>query len=89
MALGARRGAIMKLILRHGLFLVLVGVVIGILFAFGVSRLVGGFLVGVSPSDPATYVGVTLSLLLAAFGASYFPARRTTRVDPMAALRDE
>jgi putative ABC transport system permease protein len=79
----------MRLVFRHGLFLVLVGVGIGVLSALGVSRLVGGFLVGVQPSDPATYVGVTIILLLAALSASYFPARRATRVDPMAALRDE
>jgi predicted permease len=89
MALGAHRGAIMRLVFRHGLFLVLVGVGIGVLSALGVSRLVGDFLVGVQPSDPVTYVGVTIVLLLAALSASYFPARRATRVDPMAALRDE
>ena len=89
MALGAPRGAIMRLIFRHGLFMILVRGRIGILFALGVSRLVAGFLVGVQPSDPTTYAGVTIILLLVALSASYFPARRATRVDPMAALRDE
>jgi predicted permease len=89
MALGADRESIIRLIFRHGLLLVLVGVGIGVLFALGVSRFVGSFLVGVQPSDPITYVGVVLILLLVAFSASYFPARRATRVDPMVALRDE
>jgi putative ABC transport system permease protein len=89
LALGAHRGAIMRLIFRHGLFLVLVGVGIGVLFALGISRLVGGFLVGVQPSDPVTYAGGTLILPLAALSGSYFPARRVTRVNPTAALRDE
>jgi ABC-type antimicrobial peptide transport system permease subunit len=69
--------------------IVAVGLGFGILLAAVLGSLVGGFLAGVSPFDPATYVGVTFGLTLVAMLACYLPARRATRVDPMVALRYE
>jgi predicted permease len=89
MALGAGSRSVLQMILRQGTMIVSVGLGLGILLAFGMARLVGNFLSGVSPFDPLTYVCVTLSLALVALLASYVPARRATRVDPMVALRYE
>jgi putative ABC transport system permease protein len=89
MALGAGRGNILKMILRQGFVVVGAGLVAGLLTAIAVSRLVGQFLVGVSATDPLTYAGITVILVLAALVACYLPARRGTRVDPMVALRHE
>jgi macrolide transport system ATP-binding/permease protein len=89
MALGAGSQSVLKMILRQGAVIVAVGLVLGIVLALGMARLVGNFLSGVSPFDPLTYVSVSLSLALVALLASYIPARRATRVDPMVALRYE
>jgi predicted permease len=89
LALGALPGEILTMVLRQGTVIVAFGTVVGILLAFGLARLVGHFLVGVSPADPATYAGVTLMLALVAVAACYLPARRATKVDPMVALRYE
>jgi putative ABC transport system permease protein len=89
MALGAGARSVLKMILRQGALIVSVGLGLGILLALGMARLVGNFLEGVSPFDPLTYVCVTLSLAAVALLASYVPARRATRVDPMVALRYE
>jgi putative ABC transport system permease protein len=89
MALGARAQSVLKMILRQGAVIVAVGLVLGIVLALGMARLVGDFLSGVSPFDPLTYVSVSLSLALVALLASYIPALRATRVDPMVALRYE
>jgi putative ABC transport system permease protein len=89
MALGATRGAILRLILRNGFFLVIIGLGIGIALALGITRLLSDFLVGVRPSDPATYTEVSVMLVLVALLASYFPASRATKVDPMIALHEE
>jgi putative ABC transport system permease protein len=89
LALGAERDDVLKLVVRQGLKLSLVGVVIGIAGALAMTRLVSGFLYGVKASDPLTFAAVSLLLILVALAASYMPARRATAVDPMAALRYE
>ncbi|HXW89480.1 MAG TPA: ABC transporter permease [Terriglobales bacterium] len=89
MALGAQPGAIMKMILRHGLLVIALGLMLGLLLAFAAARLLEGFLVGVQSSDPLTYGSVSVLLISAALLASYIPAWRATKVDPMVALRYE
>ena len=89
MALGALPREILRMIFRQGVLIVVPGTVVGVLAAFAIARLIGGFLVGVIPSDPVTYAGVALMMALVALAASYMPARRATKVDPMVALRNE
>jgi len=88
-ALGAARRDVLFLIIRQGMTLAMVGLGIGLLFAFGVAQLLAKLLFGVSPADPLTFVGVSLLLALVAALACYVPARRATRVDPLVALRYE
>jgi ABC-type antimicrobial peptide transport system permease subunit len=88
-ALGAESADIIRLVLRHGLGLVAVGLVIGLAGAIGAGRVVSRFLYGVSAFDPATLVTVPLLLVLVAVGASLVPARRGAAADPMTALRAE
>jgi ABC-type antimicrobial peptide transport system permease subunit len=71
----------------QGFRLALAGVAVGIAGAYGLTRLMQSLLFHVSATDPATFAGVALLFLLVALAASYFPARRATRIDPMAALR--
>jgi predicted permease len=87
MALGARAENVRRLALRHGLTPAFVGVVIGAGGALGATQLGTSLLHGVAPRDPLTFVGVVALLVLVAVGASWLPARRATRVDPMIALR--
>ena len=89
MAIGARQRDVFGLVLRHGLRLVGLGVTAGLLGAFLVARLISGLLFGVSPAEPAVYLGTSLLLCLVSLLASYIPARRATRVDPLTALRYE
>ncbi len=89
MALGAQGKGVMSMIVRQGSLLAGVGVVIGIGLALAVSRTLSIFLFGVSPFDPLTFGAVAIFLLGAGVAASYFPARRATKVDPMTALRAE
>jgi predicted permease len=88
-ALGAQRGRVLGLILRQGLLLAGIGVAIGSLAAFGVTRLLRAALVGVPPTDAAAFGGAALLLVVAAVAASWIPARRAAAVDPMVALRSE
>jgi predicted permease len=88
-ALGAQRKDVLKLILRQGMLLVGVGVGIGTLMALAMSRLLTGFLAGISATDPLTFVLVAVVLLVVAFLACYLPARRATKTDPLLALRHE
>jgi macrolide transport system ATP-binding/permease protein len=89
MALGASRRDIVSLILRQGLGMALAGVGIGLVAAFGVTRLFKTLLLGVSATDGVSYAGTTALLVLIALAASYLPARRAAGVDPLEALRHE
>jgi predicted permease len=89
MALGAEDGALKRMFVRHGLILAAIGVSIGLGAAAGVTRLMSSLLFGVTALDPATYVAVPIMLAAAAMLASYLPARRVVRVDPVEALRAE
>ena len=89
MALGAEPTQIMRLILAHGLKLALIGVVIGVAAALGVTRLISSMIFGVTPYDRVTFVVVAAVLVTVALLACYIPARRAMRVDPMVALRYE
>jgi putative ABC transport system permease protein len=89
MALGAEPRDVLWMILSRGLVLAATGLVFGLIGAFALTRLLGTLLYRVRPSDPATFVGVTLALLAVALAASWIPARRAMRVDPMVALRYE
>ncbi len=89
LALGAQQRHVLSLIVRQGLALTLTGLAIGLAAALGLTRLLSGLLFGVSSTDPATFVLISLVLLGVALSACYLPARRATRVDPMTALRRE
>ncbi len=89
MALGARRPAILLMVLRKGMALTLIGAAIGLAGAFALTRWMSSMLFGISASDPMTYVVVLLLALAAALLACSVPARRATRVDPLVALRYE
>ena len=88
MALGASPRDVLSLILRQGVYLVAAGMVAGLAGAFAITRLMGSLLL-VSPSDPFTFIGVTLMLAAIALWACYVPAIRAARVDPTVALRYE
>jgi len=88
-ALGAQRRDILAVIGRQGLLITAAGMTFGLIAAFAVSRLVSVFLVGITPVDPITYIGVSASLIVVAGLAMYLPARRAAMVDPMVALRYE
>ena len=87
MAIGARPGEILQMILQQGLALAFVGVVLGLFGALWLTRLLQQLLFEVAPTDPLTYLGVAVVLGLAALVACYVPARRASRVDPIIALR--
>lgn len=87
MSLGARPGDIVRMMLRQGLALTAIGIGIGIPLATGAAMLLSSFLVGMSPADPLTYLGIAAVLLAASLLACYLPARRAARTDPLAVLR--
>jgi len=89
MALGAPPAAVMRMVLAHSLRLTLVGIAVGIGGALAVSRLMQQTLFEVGAADPLVYAALSVILLLVAEGASWFPARRATRIDPVIALRAE
>jgi putative ABC transport system permease protein len=88
-ALGAEKLDVLKMVIGHGLKLAFVGVAIGILGALGLTRFVSSLLYGVKPTDPLTFIAVSVILIAVALLACYIPARRATKVDPMVALRYE
>jgi ABC-type antimicrobial peptide transport system permease subunit len=89
MALGARPRDILRLVVREGMRLALVGIALGLVVAAGVSVVFAKVLYGVRPLDASVFVGITLLLAGVAALACYLPARRATNVDPMVALRAE
>jgi predicted permease len=89
MALGASRSHVLKLVLGNGMTLTLIGLVLGVSGALALTRLVTTLLFGVTSTDLATFVGVSITLVIVALVACYIPARRATRVDPLTALRYE
>jgi putative ABC transport system permease protein len=86
-ALGARQSDILRLVIGQGVILALTGIVIGIACAMALTRVMKTVLFHVSATDPATFIGIASIFLLVALGASYIPARRALRIDPVAALR--
>jgi predicted permease len=89
MALGAQRRHLIKLVVRHGIVLSIVGVVLGMAGAYAVTRFMASMLFNVKPNDPATFLAVATLLIAVALAASCIPAVRAMRVDPLVALRSE
>ena len=88
-ALGAQRRDVLRLVLRRGLILAAIGMVLGLAGAAGLSRSLTAMLYGLTPLDPTTYVAVTGLFAAVVVLASYLPARRAARVNPMVAIRCE
>jgi ABC-type antimicrobial peptide transport system permease subunit len=92
MALGANQGDVLKLVVKHGMKLTLIAVGVGLALSFALTRLLSGWLgwlYQVKPTDPVTFIGVSLLLSIVALLACYIPARRATKLDPMETLRHE
>ena len=89
MALGATPAGILRLIVGHGMGIAAVGVCAGLMGALALTRFMRNLLFGVAPLDPATFVAVAVMLTAVALAASYLPARRAARIDPMVSLRSE
>jgi len=89
MALGAKRTDVLRMVVRQGMTMTLIGLALGLVGVIALSRVMVGLLYGVSPTDPFTFAGVSIVLLVVALLACLIPARRATRVDPIVALRSE
>src|SRR5687767_13737190 len=88
-AFGAENCDVVRLVIAQGVVIAGSGILLRLVASFPLSRAVRSFLVGVSPTDPVTFIGIPLLLLAVAALASYLPARRAATVDPVEALRDE
>jgi len=86
-ALGAQRGDVLKMTVNQGLKLVSIGMMVGLAAAFLLTRVLASLLFGISATDPITFLGISFVLLAVAILASYLPALRATKVDPIIALR--
>jgi ABC-type antimicrobial peptide transport system permease subunit len=89
MALGAQRAAVLRMIMREGSIMLLCGVALGLLLAMATGKILSGILYGVGALDPIAFATAPLLLAVAALIATWIPARRATRVNPMVALRTE
>ena len=89
MALGARRGEIVRMVIRQGMVVALTGIAAGIAAAFGLTRLMATLLYDVKPTDPLTFAAVVIALTATSLLASWVPALKAARVDPLRALRYE
>jgi putative ABC transport system permease protein len=89
MALGAKRITVLWMVLREGMFIIVIGIVLGVTGAFGLGRLMSGLLFGIRPTDPATFVSVVAVLIGVAASACFVPAHRAASIDPSLALRND
>jgi putative ABC transport system permease protein len=89
LALGAARGSVLGLVFRRGMVTTLAGLAVGIAAAYAMAPMIASLVYGVSPKDPATFIGIPLALVAAAALAIYIPARRAMKIDPIVALRYE
>jgi len=87
MALGATQSTVLRLVVKHGMVLAITGVGLGLIAALAFARLVSGLLFGVTATDPLTFAAIIVLLIVVALVASYIPARRAARIDPMISLR--
>jgi putative ABC transport system permease protein len=86
MALGAQKSHVLRLVVRQGMMLAIIGVAAGLLGAFALTRVIGNLLYGVTATDPATFLWIPLLLASVSFFACYIPARRAAQLDPIKAL---
>jgi putative ABC transport system permease protein len=89
MALGAQRTDVLWIVMKQGLVMAAAGVAVGLFGAWILRQVIAQLVFGISPADPTTFLGASLLLILFAAAATFVPARRATKVDPMVALRYE